>query len=30
VPGEWYEPWRSLRLEASLDEAERKEFRVEA
>ncbi len=29
VPEAWYEPWKGLRVEATLDEAERKEFRVD-
>ena len=30
VPKAWYEPWKGLRVESYLNEADRKEFRVEA
>jgi hypothetical protein len=29
VPSAWYEPWKSIRVEAYLNESEKKEFRVE-
>jgi hypothetical protein len=30
VPESWYEPWRSLRVEAYLNEQDRKEYRIDA
>jgi hypothetical protein len=29
VPAAWYEPWKSIRVEAYLNESEKKEFRIE-
>ncbi len=30
VPEKWYEPWRSVRVEAYLNERDRKEYRIDA
>lgn len=30
VPAQWYEPWRGVRVEAYLNERDRKEYRVDA